>query len=166
MIYWLPVIFIFFEFILIGQMSKMIEYTSLSFLYKKYKDDDLWKYINLNYKDFAKSYIFFGIILLIEIIYLIVGLFHSIWFISIIVLSHDLLVLVIKQLKPTSIEKLIKRAKLEDFNSTNVKFQRYLKITQLNNNIKTHNWLLFIFPIIKIMLFASIIILHYNYNLL
>ena len=64
-----------------------------------------------------------------------------------------------------TIEKIIKRAKLEDFEATDIKLSRLLKLNEIKN-IKTNNWLLYIYPVVKILAFMAIIILHYHFNLI
>jgi len=64
---------------------------------------------------------------------------------------------------PLKTSTIIKRASLGDFQSTNIKFQRLLKLNELKT-VKTYDWYLYIFPVVKIVLWISIIVLQYNFN--
>lgn len=166
--YWIPAIFIFIEIIYILTMDKLLVYGSAKNLADKYKDTNLKIYIENKYPNGDKVTAFFGFFLLLELIYFIVGLFFSLWMISVfIIFSYILNSLYHKIKKEQSIEKTIKLAKLEGFESSSVKFDRLLKLNEINTSeIKTNEWRMYIYPLIRIIAFTLIIVLHYNFKLI
>ena len=69
--------------------------------------------------------------------------------------------------KRDPIEKIIKKASLNNFQSSDVKFDRLLKLNQLNNNDditkKRYEFPIFYFLMsLKMFVFISIIVFHYN----
>ena len=166
--YWIPAFFIFLEIILILSLDNLVRYGNIKFLYEKYKNSELKEYANLHFHGIAIVNSIFAITLIGEIIYFIVALFYPIWIISVVFLLHFLFLQIRAKLKKDiSIEKRIKLAKLKGFETKDEKFSRLLKLNELKNSeIKTNQWMMYIYPVVRIIIFGSIIILHYNYNLL
>lgn len=164
--YWIPSVFLFTNLIFIYNLDKIIKYSNCLYLYEKYKDIDLSEYLYTKYKDYKSFYLFLLIAGFFELIYFIVGLFYSFWFFSIFILGCMVFISLYSKIKKNDIRKIVKSANLEDFESKNIKFQRILKINELDERIKTNNWVAYILPTIKIIIYILIIVLHYNYNLI
>lgn len=166
--YWIPAIFIFLEILLIVSLDNLIRYGNIKFLYEKYKNSDLKEYVNKHFHGIGAINSIFALNLIGELIYFIVALFYSIWFISVIYFVQFFIIQIVAKLKKDiSIEKRIKLAQLKGFNTSDEKFSRLLKLNELKSSeIKIYQWTMYIYPILRIIIFASIIILHYNYNLL
>jgi hypothetical protein len=168
MLYWLPVFFIIAELVFINLLDKMISYSNANVLFVKYGDEKLDEYLKTKYSAIKGVTLFVAIFLTLEFIYFFVGLFSKIWMISVVYIAFDIFATIkLKLVKNTPIEKTIKRAKLVDFESSDIKFQRVLKLNELKaNEIKTRDWINYIYPTIKIFAFIAIIVLHYQYNIL
>lgn len=164
--YWIPAFFIFIEFIMILSLDNLVRYSNIKFLYEKYKNDALRDYANKHFNGIGIVNSIFALILIGEMIYFIIALFYPIWIIAVIYFTQFLLLQIISKIKKdTSIEKRIKLAQLKGFETKDEKFSRLLKLNELKN-VKTHQWTMYIYPLIRIIIFASIIILHYNYKIL
>ena len=164
--YWLPAIFILLELLFIAKLDDILRYLNIKILQKKYPDEDFEAYIREEFEPkFEKIVGFFGLAFVGGYIYFIVGLFYPIWMVSILFFICEFIKSSIPKFQTKSIERTIKLAKLNGFESSDVKFQRLLKLNELNNsNIKTYKWLAYIFPLIKLIIFGLIIVLHYNFN--
>jgi hypothetical protein len=161
--YWIPAILIFVELLVIFHVEKLISYTNLLALYKKYKDDDLASYITKEHKDTSFIYAVIGVLLILELIYFIIGLFFPFWLVSVIFLFYFIVNLLIEKLKTTSTSKIIKLANLKNFSTSDIKFDRILKLNEINDkDIRLHKINIYLYPILKIIAFATIIIMHYN----
>lgn len=166
--YWIPAIFIFFELIYINYLDSMIRYLNCKILNEKFDDYNLKRYIDNEFSSQEKIFAAIGFILFFQLIYFIVALFYPFWFISTTFIFLSLISTVKNKIKKdVPIEKTIKLARLKNFESENVKFERLLKLNELNQkDIKTYSWIGYIYPIIKIIVFIAIIVLHYNYKIL
>lgn len=167
MLFWIPAIFIVIELIYIGSLPKVISLSNIALLSKKYKSDDLDKYIEKKYNGFSKLMLVSVLFILFETVYFIVGLFYSIWMFSIVFILFLLFSTVIStsRKKEKDLGKIVKRANLEDFETSDIKLSRALKMNEIKN-VKTNDWTLYIYPIIKVLAFLAIIILHYHFQLL
>lgn len=166
MLYWLPAIFILTELTYLSLLSKLLSYFNASLLYQKYSDESLAIYIKEKYFGYDKITLVLVFIIIFQSVYFLVGLFHSIWLFSLVFFLFQIISIIKSNLsKKATIEKIIKRAKLEDFEATDIKLSRLLKLNEIKN-IKTNNWLLYIYPVVKILAFMAIIILHYHFNLI
>lgn len=166
--YWIPAIFIFFEIIIIYLTNDISKYDSLIKLQDKYNDKDLSKYISVNYKSWSFERVtdIIFIVYILEFIYFIVGLFFSYWIISIVYILGIILFNIYNDLYgDDSVETLIKMSKLKNFKSSNVQFDRLLKLNELNKDFKITEWTKYIVPTLKLSVFLLIITLHYNINL-
>jgi len=159
----MPAIFVVTNIFFIHSLDNLIKFSNGEYLYKKYNDNDLKKYVEDKYKGFVAPYLIIAFILIGELIFCVIGLFHPIWVITIIIIFYDLFIFLYRKIKPLKISTIIKRASLGNFQSSNIKFQRILKLNELKV-VKTNGWTLYIFPIVKIILWISIIVLQYNYN--
>ena len=166
--YWLPAIFIIIELIYINVIDMMSRFGNSNILLKKYKDEELKSYIKKEYDGMEKMSMFIGFFLLFEFIYFIVGFFYPFWMVSAVFIGLSIIATIISKIKgKNSIEKTIKLAHLNGFTSSDVKFDRLLKLNELKRDeIKTSEWALYISPIIKIVVFIAIIVLHYNYKMI
>ena len=132
----------------------------------------LKSYIKSEFKGTEASITIMMIVIMLEYIYFIIGIFYSIWMISVFFIFTSILSLIISKLKkPDSDEiktmKLVKSAKLSNFETSDIKFQRFLKLNELNNkDVKTNIWITYLYSFVKIITFLSIIILHYHYKIL
>lgn len=165
--YWIPAFFIFVEIFLILSVDKLSSYGNAKFLFDKYKDENLKKYIQLNYHGIDVMTNIFGFLLLGELIYFIIGFFYPmIWMFSALIIFVFLISTIFSKMKKeVPIEKRIKLAKLKGFETTDIQFSRLLKLNQLKDNeIKTNEWIKYIFPLFRIIIFISIIVLHYNFS--
>jgi hypothetical protein len=106
--------------------------------------------------------------LLAEFVYFIFGFFYPIWIFSAIFFVQFLITTIISKLNgEPSVEKRIKLAKLKGFETSDIKFDRLLKLNEIKKaEIKTYDFIKYIYPIIRIIIFASIIVLHYNYKII
>jgi hypothetical protein len=161
--YWIAAVFILIEILFFYNLDKIIQYSNILYLVKKYKDEDLIKYLKEKFKDFNNIITFFGIFMFLEYVYFIIALFYPFWFFSVLFFIYTIGNHF--KNKKVDISKVIKRAKLEDFKSSDVKFERMLKMNELEN-IKINEWTKYIIVILKIIMFISIIVLHYNYKLI
>jgi hypothetical protein len=168
MLYWLPVLFIIGELIFLNYIDQFVAYINANKLLVKYKDEKLEKYLKSKYVGIVGIAVFISIFLIAEFIYFIVGIFHPIWVISVVYLGIYVLTTVISKINgEQSIEKTVKKAKLIDFESSDIKLQRVLKLNELKSNeVKTRDWINYIYPIIKIIVFTAIVVLHYQYKML
>lgn len=169
--YWIPAIFIIVQLSYLNFSDKLIRYTYARFLYDKFKDNDLRLYISNEFKDIEKITNFFGIFILLEFIYFIVAFFYPFWLLSTIYIFFIIIVNIFSKLKKKDedkeIEKAINYAKLKNFKSSNIKFERLLKLNELKTNKKSFaHWRMYILIFIKIFTFISIIVLHYHYKIL
>lgn len=165
--YWIPAFFIFVEIFYILSIDTLVSYGNTKFLFEKYKDESLKKYIQLKYSGAETINNILGVLLLGEMIYFVIGFFYSIWMISASFVFVFLVSLIYSKLKKeVPIKKRIKLAKLKGFKSTDIQFSRLLKLNNLKDEIKTNEWMTYISPVIKIIIFISIIVLHYNYKLI
>ena len=108
-------------------------------------------------------YVILAPIFALEFIYFIVGLFYPFWFLSIIFIMY-IIADVIFISKKGSIEEIIKRSKLKGFETTNIRFERLLKLNELGGNIKVREWTLYIPPIIRTLVFVLLIVVHFNFS--
>lgn len=162
MIYWIPAIFIIFDFIsllLFGDINK--GYNSNQLLCK-YNDKELERYISRNYPIQDEMVMGFSVLLFFELIYFVVCLFYSFWFISIIVIITGLIYGITVVIKKEPIEKIIKRSKLNNFHSSDIKFDRLLKLNELNDTNDFGILLDYILMSLKMLVFMLIIVFHYN----
>lgn len=167
--YWIPAFFILFEIVFINYLDTMIRSANAMFLAKKYNDVDLVKYIKKEFKDVEKYSGILGVFLVFEFIYFAVGFFYPFWFLSVIFIFITSISIIRSKIikKSPEIEKIIKLANLRDFVSSDVKFNRLLKLNELNtNDIKTKEWHIYLYSVLKMIAFISIIVLHYNYHIL
>lgn len=166
--YWIPGIFIVLDFLVICVLPDVIRMASLKELAKRYKDKNLDAEIN-KFSNLAVNWMenFVVIVYLLEFIYFIIGFFYAIWIYSSIYIGMVVFNKILSSIKkevPT--EKLIKYANLKGFNAADVKFSRLLKIYELENKVKDYYLKPYLYSAIKIIAFASIIILHYNFKLI
>jgi len=164
--YWIPAIFIVFELLFLNYLDQILRYSNAIILSKKYKDKKLEEYIKIEHKDFDKILIVIGVFLLAEFIYFIVGLFYPIWILSVLFICYSIFMNIYSKFrKSSSVEQMIKLAKLKNFESSDVKFERLLKLSELKQDqVKTRTWIGYIVPVIKIFIFISIILFHYNFK--
>jgi len=165
----MPVIFILLEIITIYSIDEIIKYSNCQILYKKFKDIKLETYIKEKYGATEKLLLFISLGYLAQFIYFLVGLFYiGLFFISTVYIFCSLINMMYIKFKPkVPIEKTIKKAKLEDFHSDDIKFERLLKINELNSKkIKNYDYSAYIISTIKILAFIAIIVLHYHYNII
>jgi hypothetical protein len=78
---------------------------------------------------------------------------------------HYIVATIINKIKSQTIEKTVKLANLKNFDKSDIKFQRLLKLNELKGN-KTYNYIGYIYSTIRIAIFVAIIVLHYNYKIL
>ena len=164
--FWIPGIFIAFYILFMNSFDKYVEYTNAKLLSEKFKDKDLLYYISTKYKDYNKVLIVIIFFILFELAYFISGLFTPIWIFSTAYIIYTIISQIsskIKKEKP--IEKIIQKARLKDFKSSDIKFQRLLKLNEFKKT-KINRWTIYIYPIVKIIVFMLIIILHYHYKIL
>lgn len=166
--YWIPAFLIFFEIIFFLSVDQIVRYNNIKSLYQKYKDSALKNYIEKTFHGINIVNTFLALGMLGEMVYFIFGFFHPIWIISVIYFSQFLITSVISRLNgDPSVEKQIKLAKLKGFETEDTKFSRMLKLNELKSSeIKTHDWVKYLYPILRMIMLASIIILHYNFKLL
>jgi uncharacterized ion transporter superfamily protein YfcC len=166
--YWIPAFFIFFEIIFFLSVDTIVRYDNIKILYQKYKNSELKNYSEKHFHGINVINSILAIGILAEFAYFIFGFFYPIWIISAIYFAQFLITTIISKLSgEPSIEKRIKLAKLKDFETSDIKFDRLLKLNELKSSeIKTHDWVKYIYPIIRIIIFASIIVLHYNYKII
>ena len=166
--YWIPAFFIFFEIIFFLSVDNIVRYNNIKSLYLKYKDSELKTYIEKNFHGINVTNSLLALVLLAEMVYFIFGFFYPIWIISAIYFGQFLITSIVSKINgDPSIEKQIKLAKLKGFETKDTQFSRMLKLNELKNSeIKTYGWVKYIYPIVRIILFATIIILHYNYKLI
>jgi hypothetical protein len=166
--FWLPIIFIIAELFYLSTLRKVLEYGSCSVLYSKYKDEKLKKYIDEKYSGFNISIMIYSIIIIFQLVYFIVGIFQPIWIYSTFFIVFLITNYIITQnSKNTSIEKAVKNANLEDFETDNIKFDRFLKMNKIKmSKSKNNTWYYYIYPTMKILAYLSIIILHYHFGIL
>jgi hypothetical protein len=140
--FWLPIIFIIAELFYLSTLRKVLEYGSCSVLY--------------------------SIIIIFQLVYFIVGIFQPIWIYSTFFIVFLITNYIITQnSKNTSIEKAVKNANLEDFETDNIKFDRFLKMNKIKmSKSKNNTWYYYIYPTMKILAYLSIIILHYHFGIL
>jgi len=161
--YWIPAIFILVEMLYIYYVDKLISYANATALYKKYKDENLASYIKNMHEDSIILYFIIGIFLFLEVIYFIIGLFFPFWLISAIFLGCYIILIIIYKFENVSTSKIIKLANLKNFTTTDIKFDRLLKLNEIKqNDKKIYKLKNYLFSIIKIITFAAIIITHYN----
>lgn len=161
--YWIPAILIFIELLVIFHIERLISYTNLILLYKKYKNEDLELYITTEHKDTPSIYIVIGILLILELIYFIIGLFFPFWIVSVVFLCYFIYNTLTEKLIPTPTSKIIKLANLKNFSTSDIKFDRLLKLNEINDkDIRLQKINIYLYPILKIIAFATIIIMHYN----
>jgi len=168
--YWLPGLFIVMEILLISYLDTLVRYTNVDFLYKKYKDEELKKYMKTEFPGAIGIGAVFAIYLIGVCVYFIVGLFYPfIWYVSVVLISFSIFEMIRSKIikKEIPIEKRIKLARLNNFETSDIKFERALKLNELKHSeIKINEWKKYISPIIRIIIFLSIIILHYHFNLI
>ena len=166
--YWIPAFFIFFEIIFFLSVDNIVRYNNIKSLYVKYKDSALKNYIEKNFYGINVINSLLAIGLLSEMVYFIFGFFYPIWIISAIYCGQFLITSIVSKINgDPSIEKQIKLAKLKGFETEDTKFSRMLKLNELKSSeIKTYGCVKYIYPIVRIIIFATIIILHYNYKLI
>ena len=166
--YWIPAFFIFFEIILFLSVDNIVRYSNIKSLYQKYKDSALKIYSEKHFHGMNIINNILGIVLLAEMVYFIYGFFYPIWILSAIFFGQFLITTIISKLNgDPSVEKQIKLAKLKGFETSDIKLDRLLKLNEIKKSeIKTYDFIKYIYPIIRIIIFASIIILHYNYKLI
>lgn len=161
--YWIPAILIFVELLIIFHVEKLISYTNLILLNKKYENEDLESYITKEHKDTPFIYIVIGILLILELIYFIIGLFFPFWIVSVVFLCYFIYNVLTERLIPTPTSKIIKLANLKNFSTSDIKFDRLLKLNEINDkDIRLHKINIYLYPILKIIAFSTIIITHYN----
>ena len=161
--YWIPAIFILVEMLYLFYIDKMISYVNATALYKKYKDDNLVSYIKNIHNDSMFIYFTIGIFIFLEVIYFIIGLFFPFWFVSIVFLCYYIILILMDKFESPSTSKMIKLANLKNFSTTDIKFDRLLKLNEINQrDVKIHKLKIYSYPILKIIIFAIIIITHYN----
>jgi len=161
--YWLPAIFIFVEILYIYHVSDLISYVNATILYKKYKDENLESYIKNKYKDSIVTYFIIGGLIALEVIYFIIGLFFPFWILSIIFICYFIILILMTKFERVSTAKMIKLANLKNFSTSNIKFDRLLKLNEIKkSDIKIHNLKTYSYPIFKIIFFITIIVTHYN----
>jgi hypothetical protein len=164
-VYWIPAIFIFLEFVFIMSLDSMVKNINAKIIYERYKDPNLAKYIKENYKGTEILSAILAICYIGQIAYFIVGLFKPIWMISIVYILYLTISTIVDKVRKTPIEKTIKRAKLKGFEASDVKLDRLLKLNELKGSeIKTYEWMNYIYPLIRIIVFIGIIVLHYNFK--
>jgi hypothetical protein len=161
--YWLPAIFIFIEMLFIYHVDKLISYVNSLALYKKYKDKELLSYIEKEHKNSLIIYQTIGILLLLEVVYFIIGLFFTFWIVSIVFLFYFIILLLMDKFQSISNAKMIKLANLKNFTTSDIKFERFLKLNTINqSDMLIHKLKTYSYPLLKIIAFISIIIIHYN----
>lgn len=163
--YWIPIIFIFCELIYISNLDSITRYSNCNILLNKFKDRNLQTYIKNEFKSISIVFIFIGIYLFSEVIYFLVGFFYPLWIMSSIFFIYYIVATIINKIKSQTIEKTVKLANLKNFDSSDIKFQRLLKLNELKGN-KTYNYIGYIYSTIRIAIFVAIIVLHYNYKIL
>ena len=165
--YWIPAFFIFTEIVFILSVDKLVTYGNAKFLLDKYKDESLKRYIQSTYHGIDVITNIFGFIFLAQLLYFIVGFFYPIWMFSALFIFIFLINTIHSKLKKEiPIEKRIKLAKLKGFETTDTQFSRLLKLNELKNSkIKTNEWIIYLIPLFRIIVFMSIIILHYNFSI-
>lgn len=167
--FWLPAIFIVFEIIYIYNIDTLMFMAGSQSILKKYKSEDLKKYVESRSKDVVMNALLVFVLVIGEFIYFIFGLFGNIWIYSVVFILFIVIGKLLSKIinKEQTIEESIKMAGLEDFESNDVKLNRVLKLQELNGvDIKIHKWKYIIVPIIKILAFLSIIILHYHFKMI
>ena len=166
--YWIPGFLIFFEIIFFLSVDNIVRYNNIKTLYQKYKVSELKDYIEKHFNGINIINSLLAIGLLAEIVYFIFGFFYPIWIISAIFFGQFLITSIVSKVNGgPSVEKQIKLAKLKGFETKDIQFSRLLKLNELKNSeIKTYDWLKYIYPVMRIILLASIIILHFNYKIL
>lgn len=164
--YWIPAIFIFLELILLTNLDKLIRFESCVTLLKKYDDNNLKYYIEKEFNKMDKVLILFTVIMLLELVYFMVGFFYPIWFISTLIITYTIGYTIYSKFRtPVPIEGTIKLARLNGFVASDVKFDRLLKISELKKSeVKTKEWIGYVYSGVKIFIFIGIIYFHYNYN--
>lgn len=165
--YWIPIVFIVYELFYISTVKSLVKYTSITELVKKYDNRELKDYVEKNYVGYGVVAVVILVFIFLEFIYFMVGLTKpimdfSLVYIGVIILS-SLLNIIIK--KRDSIEKTIKRANLTNFTTTDIKFQRLLKMNELKPT-KVYHWREYMFTFIKLAIFLTIVIMHYKFETL
>jgi len=164
MIYYIPAFFIVLDFISLLLFSYLSKCYNTEILVDKYDDKELNSYFGRNSFAQVELNLAFTILLFCEFVYFVICLFYPFWVISVIVIAvgaiYGILTINIKN----PIEKVIKKAKLKNFHSSDLKFDRLLKLNELND-VKIYK----ISPVhilisLKIIIFASIIIYYCNIN--
>lgn len=161
--YWIPIIFIIMNFLYITQYKEITRMLCAKKLYEKYKDYKIQEYIDSEFEFHNKLFNIISVFFIFEFIYFMVAFFYPIWIYSAVYIA---LVIIISTKKELSLEKIIKLAKLNGFQASDVKLARMLKISELENkDVKVNIWLNYLLIGLKIMAFISIIVLHYNYKI-
>ncbi len=169
--YWIPIIFIIFELIFIHVFDKIRRLEACNFLYNKFNDNNkyLESYIKNEFSGMENIKVFISLFFLFEFIYFFIGFFYPfIWIAS----TYIILTIFYKSIIPkkeVDIKKYIQIANLK-IKSEDMKFSRLLKLNELKQE-KTNFWnklfyVGYIDSLIRIIIFISIIVLHYNFNLI
>jgi len=167
--YWIPIVFIVFEIIYISMTSELMKFSSATTLNTKYKNHDLTSYIKNKYLGYGWISLFIVSVMFLEFIYFVIGLTKPIFYFSLVYLLYIIVANVVNQLikkRLNSISRLVKLSELDDFETDDVKFQRMLKINELEGGVKVYRWMWFMPPLFKLGIFVAIVLMHYKLGIL
>lgn len=161
--YWIPAIFVVLDFISLLLFSDLSRGYNSMFLADKYNNKELEKYVTSNHPLQREIILGLIILLFLEFVYFVICLFYPLWIISIISISIGVIYGIITITRKKPIDEIIRKAKLNNFQTSDVKFDRLLKLNELNDTKRRYKFpIIYILISLKMFVFISIIVFHYN----